>query len=86
MYNPDLESTVQVTPGNSALAYTFYTPVYSYDNRYPNPATYAESARLGNLEMGEFVFDPTTKEISPITIQFFFESKYFRVPEIYYFV
>ena len=52
MYNPNLESTVQVTPGNSALAYTFYTPAYSYDNRYPNPTTYAESARLGNLEIG----------------------------------
>lgn len=74
MYNPNLESTVQVTPGNSALAYTFYTPAYSYDNRYPNPTTYAESARLGNLEMGEFVFDPTTKEIAPIAIQFFLRA------------
>lgn len=74
MYNPNLESTVQVTPGNSALSYTFYTPVYSYDNRYPNPTTYAESARLGNLEMGEFVFDETTKEITPITLQFFLRA------------
>lgn len=74
MYNPNLETTVQVTPGNSALSYTFYTPVYSYDNRYPNPTTYAESARLGNLEMGEFVFDETTKEITPITLQFFLRA------------
>lgn len=73
MYNERLVSQVQVTPGNTALSYSFSTPVWSYDNRYPNPTAYAESARLGNKEFGELRFNDKN-EIEPMTIQLFLRS------------
>lgn len=77
MYNERLVSQVQVTPGNTALTYSFFTPVYSYDNRYPDPATYAESARLRNTELGEFYFNDNN-EISPVTVQYFLKSSVYN--------
>lgn len=73
MYNERLVPQVQVTPGNTALSYSFSTPVWSYDNRYPKPTAYAESARLGNIEFGELKFNDKN-EIEPMTIQFFLRS------------
>ena len=73
MYNERLVSQVQVTPGNTALAYSVVTPVWSYDYRYPKPTAYAESARLGNTNFGELKFNYKC-EIEPITIQFFLRS------------
>lgn len=73
MYNERLVSQIQTAPGNTALAYSFSTPIWSYDNRYPNPMSYAESARLGNTEFGELKFNDKN-EIEPMTIQFFLRS------------
>lgn len=73
MYNERLLSQVQTTPGNTALSYSYSTPVWAYDNRYPNPTAYAESARLGNKEFGELRFNEKN-EIEPMTIQFFLRS------------
>ena len=73
MYNERLVSQVQVTPGSTALAYSVVTPVWSYDNRYPKPTAYAESARLGNTDFGELKFNDKG-EIEPMTIQFFLRS------------
>lgn len=69
MYNERLVSQIQAAPGNTALSYSFSTPAWSYDYRNPNPNRYAESARLGNTEMGEFYFNDKN-EIEPVTIQF----------------
>lgn len=73
MYNERLVSQIQAAPGNTALSYSFSTPAFSYDYRNPNPVRYAESARLGNKEMGEFFFNDNS-EIEPVTIQFFLSS------------
>lgn len=73
MYNERLLSQVQSSPGSMALSYSYSTPVWAYDNRYPNPTAYAESARMGNKEFGELKFNDKN-EIEPMTIQFFLRS------------
>lgn len=77
MYNERLVSQIQAAPGNTALSYSFSTPAWSYDYRNPNPNRYAESARLGNTEMGEFYFNDKN-EIEPVTIQFFLSSSVYN--------
>lgn len=75
MYNDRLKQQVQGSPGNQAVPYSFYTPIWAFNIRNLEPTVYAESARLGDTTLGDLKFsqDETTKvwTIEPITIQFF---------------
>lgn len=75
MYNERLKQQVQGSPGNQAVPYSFYTPIWAFNIRNLDPTVYAESARAGNTTLGDLKFrqDEATKVwmIEPITIQFF---------------
>lgn len=71
MYNERLLSQVQGRPGDATLGYTYYTPMWGYDKDNANPTLYAESARLGNNDLGGF---GNVLKGSSTTIQFFMKS------------
>lgn len=58
MYNEGLVSQVQGRPSSASVQYEYYTPLWAYDYRFPNPTEYAESAGLrGNTTLGNIEWD-----------------------------
>ena len=72
MYNERLVAQVQGRPSSSSVQYEYYTPLWAYDYRYPNPTEYAESAGLrGNTTLGNIEWDELE---DGKTIMFFIQS------------
>ena len=72
MYNEGLVAQVQGRPSSASMQYGYYTPLWAYDYRYPNPTEYAESAGLrGNATLGNVGWEELEEGK---TIMFFIQS------------
>lgn len=57
VYNKRVLPQVQGRPSDASIHYSYHTPVWGYDYRYPEPTGYAESAGLkGNTSLGSLTW------------------------------